>query len=193
MKLKASSIILLVFAAVLALCAAFVARSLLTSRDAAAAVQQKAEVKEEKVPDVYVVSAAKDIYPGQFISASDMRWEPVKADAVPPAAIEAKTPADREAAASLLGATVRRDVASGEVITRDSLLFSGNPGFISAVLTPRDARCVDSDVRCGEQLRARECRGLGGRDSVSQKRVRRSDGGHEGRRGNRERARGGPQ
>lgn len=136
MKLKASSIILLVFAAVLALCAAFVARSLLTSRDAAAAVQQKAEVKEEKVPDVYVVSAAKDIYPGQFISASDMRWEPVKADAVPPAAIEAKTPADREAAASLLGATVRRDVASGEVITRDSLLFSGNPGFISAVLTP---------------------------------------------------------
>mgnify|MGYP002771946707 CR=1 FL=1 len=134
MKLKASSIILLVFAAVLALCAAFVARSLLAPQ--AVEATQEAVAQENQAPDIFVAVAAKAVQPGQFIGATDLRWIRMKADEVPPAAYTAQNARDRAVAKNLLGATVRRDVNDGDILSEDMLLFPGNPGFIAAVLTP---------------------------------------------------------
>ena len=43
---------------------------------------------------------------------------------------------NKDTAALLMGATVRRSVPQGELITQDDVLYPGNPGFLAAVLSP---------------------------------------------------------
>ena len=161
MKIKTSSLLLLGFAVVLAGCAAFVARGLLAPHAAerpAAAAQAKAS--EAQVPPVWAAAAAKLVEPGEFLSGTAIKWVEMKADEAPASAISAKRPGDRTAAALLMGATVRRSVPQGELITQDDVLYPGNPGCAVA----GQACGVHSDL-CGvEQLRFGECRRLGGRD-----------------------------
>lgn len=137
MKIKTSSLLLLGFAVVLAGCAAFVARGLLAPHAAerpAAAAQAKAS--EAQVPPVWAAAAAKPVEPGEFLSGTAIKWVEMKADEAPASAISAKRPGDRTAAALLMGATVRRSVPQGELITQDDVLYPGNPGFLAAVLSP---------------------------------------------------------
>ncbi len=136
MKIKTSSLLLLGFAVVLAGCAAFVARGLLAPHAAerpAAAAQAKAS--EAQVPPVWAAAAAKPVEPGEFLSGTAIKWVEMKADEAPASAISAKRPGDRTAAALLMGATVRRSVPQGELITQDDVLDPGNPGFLAAVLS----------------------------------------------------------
>lgn len=161
MKIKTSSLLLLGFAVVLAGCAAFVARGLLAPHAAerpAAAAQAKAS--EAQVPPVWAAAAAKPVEPGEFLSGTAIKWVEMKADEAPASAISAKRPGDRTAAALLMGATVRRSVPQGELITQDD----GQSGVPGGCAVAGQACGVHSDL-CGvEQLRSGECRRLGGRD-----------------------------
>lgn len=136
MKIKASSLLLLGFAVVLALCAAFVARGLMAPHAQVAAAAEKAEEAAVKTPPVYVASAAVNVAPGEFLGAKSIKWTEMKAGAVPAAAFSAKNPGERRVLSDLLGATVRRPFKADEVITQDAVLYPGNPGFVAAVLAP---------------------------------------------------------
>lgn len=88
------------------------------------------------MPPVWAAAAAKPVEPGEFLSGTAIKWVEMKADEAPASAISAKRPGDRTAAALLMGATVRRSVPQGELITQDDVLYPGNPGFLAAVLSP---------------------------------------------------------
>ena len=88
------------------------------------------------MPPVWAAAAAKPVEPGEFLTGTAIKWVEMKADEAPASAISAKRPGDRTAAALLMGATVRRSVPQGELITQDDVLYPGNPGFLAAVLSP---------------------------------------------------------
>lgn len=135
MKVKASSLLLLVFAIVLAAAAALVARSMLAPAAARQDVAQQAQKEAEK-PKVRVLVAARDVHPGDFLTPTMLQWVDEKEGSYPAGAFSAKAGSESSAEKNLLGATVRRAVSSGSVLTTDLPLYPGNPGFIAAVLSP---------------------------------------------------------
>lgn len=134
MKVKASSLILLAFALVLALAAAFIARSMLGA--AAPQATARAAAEEKRVPPVYVLTAERALTPGTFINAQVLRWVPMKAEDVPAGAVSSAEASRGKALQDYFGATIRREVKAGECLSQDLFLFPGNPGFIAAVLSP---------------------------------------------------------
>ena len=136
MKIKASSLILLVFAVVLALCAAYVARSLL-----APAAQTRAEIvqsteTEKEEPRVALLTTSLAVQPGDFISADALVWKNVKASEAPAGSISTVEGTRRDWEKQVIGATVRRAVEAGAALRQEWLLTAGHPGFIAAVLKP---------------------------------------------------------
>lgn len=134
MKLKASTLILVAFAIVLACCAAFVARSMVAPQTTATGSAPEI-AKTEDVPPVAVLIATSSVKPGDFITSAALTWQMVKADAVPAGAVTAST-SKRDAERRVIGATVKVPLAAGDAVKGDQLLTSGQPGFIAAVLTP---------------------------------------------------------
>lgn len=135
MKVKASSLLLLVFAIVLAAAAALVARSLLAPAAVRQDVAQQAQKEAEK-PKVRVLVAARNVQPGDFLTPAMLQWVDKQEGSDPAGAFSAKVGSESSTEKNLLGATVRRAVASGSVLTTDLPLYPGNPGFIAAVLSP---------------------------------------------------------
>lgn len=81
------------FALVLALCAAFVARSLLQPHVPETTASEVAAREEaEKAPPVWVAVTAETVSPGSFISPDAIKWIEVPAEKVPVAAYSAKNP-----------------------------------------------------------------------------------------------------
>lgn len=134
MKLKASTLILVAFAIVLACCAAFVARSMVAPQAAGTTAVQE-ETKAEEVPPVAVLTVTTPVVPGDFITSSALTWQSMKADEVPAGAVTAAA-SKREAERRVIGATVKTALQAGDAVRGDQLLTSGHLGFIAAVLTP---------------------------------------------------------
>lgn len=134
MKLKFSSLILLVFAVVLAGSAALVARSMLRPAIPERVVAKAEQAKPE--PSLVLV-AAQDINPGDFIDGGAVVWGELDESAVRAGHITGRGSSDRRTQEKkIFGATVRRALQKGEPVSQDMLLYPGSPGFIAAVLAP---------------------------------------------------------
>lgn len=133
MKLRPTSIALLVVAVVLAGSAALVARGLMHP-----APPQKVVVEQpQPKPDpVLVLTAAEPITPGDFVDGTVVRWTKHAEEDVRPGEIVGRSAGDRrELERTLFGATVRQDITPGEPIPDNALIYPGSPGFIAAVLS----------------------------------------------------------
>jgi pilus assembly protein CpaB len=95
------------------------------------------EVKSVAMGDVLV--AAGDLPLGQTLRASDLRWQPWPAEAVPPGFIKrADTPGALE---EIAGSMARFAFLAGEPIRREKLIKANGSGFMSAIL-PSGMRAV---------------------------------------------------
>ena len=127
--------LLLLGAFVLALATALVARSLLRPPPPVTIVKEVPVVQEEV--KTYVLYATHTIQPGEFITTAAFEWREADAGQVSGLQFsavdeQAKWAIERK----LSGAAFRQATAEGAAIVRTALVYSGEPGFIAAVLTP---------------------------------------------------------
>ena len=123
-------IIVLVVAGLAALAAAFFVRGAMQpSAPAPAAMAEPAPA-----PQMRVLAAARDIGPGERVSAADFRWSAWPEEAVIPAYLTQS--ADPNALDRLAGAVARSTFSAGEPVIERKLVQPGQAGFMAAVLTP---------------------------------------------------------
>ncbi|MBF9002877.1 Flp pilus assembly protein CpaB [Vibrio nitrifigilis] len=127
--MKISSVLFVSGALVIALGGAFVARGMMTKPRPEVT---HPVVKQQPAP-VYtpVLMATRDIEPGDFIDGSEIRWHQVD-EKYPTELYIMKDSVDL---ASNYGATVRRSVKKGQLMTYAMVVKPGQPGFIASVLT----------------------------------------------------------
>lgn len=138
MKLKPSSIILLVMALVLATSSALVARSLMRQpAPSPRTVTANETVQAKPKQTLMLLTTAHAIQPGEFIGSGAVRWLEKELAEVPAGAITGKNQGEQaDIEKRLFGATVRKTLQADTPITHDMLLRPGDPGFIAAVLAP---------------------------------------------------------
>lgn len=124
-------IIVLVVAALAALLAAVFVRGAMQPREPDAAAEQAAP---EPAAQMRVLAAARDIGPGERVTAADFRWTPWPEEAVIPAYVTQEAEAD--ALERLTGAVARSSFSAGEPVIERKLVQPGQAGFMAAVLTP---------------------------------------------------------
>lgn len=134
MKMKTSSVVLLIFAISLAGMTALVARALLSP------ASQKASVQVQDAPKpkpVFALVAAKKLLPGDFLDGASVEWsEVLPSENRAGLVLESDVSKRRQHESFLFGATVRAVVEEGAPLVGGVLLRPGEPGFIAAVLAP---------------------------------------------------------
>jgi len=136
-------IIVLVVAGLAAVVAAVFVRGAM--QPAPAAPQQ---VEAPEPVQVRVLAAARDIAPGERLTASDMRWSPWPEEAVLPFHVVRST--DGDAMERLASAIARTPISEGEPLNESRLVLAGEAGFMAAVLTPgMRAVAVPTSARAG--------------------------------------------
>ncbi|BES83612.1 Flp pilus assembly protein CpaB [Pectobacterium araliae] len=78
-----------------------------------------------------VLVAAKDLHPGDFISAESLRWE----ETDKPVSRTFNFVRGKDSQSLLLGATLRETVTEGSALTSNVLVKPNEPGFVAAVLS----------------------------------------------------------
>ncbi|WP_165392820.1 Flp pilus assembly protein CpaB [Corticibacter populi] len=126
--------ILLVGAITLAAATALVARALMRPPPPVTIIK---EVEAPAAPNQRVLTSSRTLVPGDFIDGAALSWQELSSDAVRVDHLTAiGESARRQLERELYGATLRRPVAAGVPLTRDALVYAGEPGFLAAVLTP---------------------------------------------------------
>lgn len=122
------SILLIVFAVVLAGITALLARNLMTQNSAD---QQQTALKQTKV-STHVLVAATPLPVGRIIKREDLRWQSWPDDQLhDDYLVKNIVNADE-----FTGHVVRDSLSSGEPVTRTRLIAPGSQGFMAAALTP---------------------------------------------------------
>lgn len=124
-------LLVLIVAGLAALFAAFFVRGAMQP-SAPNAVQEVAAPEPE--PQSFVLVAARDIGPGERVSAGDFRWTPWPDEAVLPVYIAQGE--DENALERLAGAVARSSFTTGEPVFESRLVQPGQAGFMAAVLSP---------------------------------------------------------
>lgn len=129
------SLLLLVGAITLAAASALVARALMRPPPPVTIVKE-VPVAETQSSE-WVLVAAHALAPGQFMDGPALQWQEVpeqsvRADQLQAASHEERLAVERQ----VYGSTVRQPLAQGDVIATNNLLYSGQPGFLAAVLRP---------------------------------------------------------
>ncbi|MDC9820871.1 Flp pilus assembly protein CpaB [Pectobacterium polonicum] len=78
-----------------------------------------------------VLVAAKDLHPGDFISAESLRWE----ETDKPVSRTFNFVRGKDSQSLLFGATLRETVTEGSALTSNVLVKPNEPGFVAAVLS----------------------------------------------------------
>lgn len=126
--MEPKKIALLVGALVIAIAAAFLARSMFTGSPSAQA--DAASMPTQGLPKVLV--ATKQLPVGTIIGPDEFRYQPWPQDLVEDAYfIEGKV--DQ---AKLVGSVVRTAVSAGQPVTQGALIQPGDRGFLAAALSP---------------------------------------------------------
>ena len=132
--MKSRRLILLAGALLLALATAWVARALMRPPPPVTIV------KEVPVPQAtahQVLVAQRDLQPGEFLDGSALSWQELPATAVRAQHFQAQSESEqRQRESSVHGATLRRPLVAGAPLTRELLVYAGQPGFLAAVLAP---------------------------------------------------------
>lgn len=124
-------IAVLVIAAVAAIGAALVMRSIMSGSAPEPAIV--AEPREE-TPTVAVLTAARDLAPGERVAPEDLTWSQWPEAAVGPSFILQSSEPD--AIETYSGAVARTVIASAEPVSPGKIVMTGEAGFMSAVLAP---------------------------------------------------------
>lgn len=88
-------------------------------------------------PPVEVMAAARDLLVGTLLTANDVTYVPLEADAVSSSHI----PRDQTEPSAVIGAVVRTALLAGMPLTSAALIRPGQEGFLAAALMP-DHRAV---------------------------------------------------
>jgi pilus assembly protein CpaB len=128
--MRARTLIVLLFAVLLAGGTAFLARAWLAAQREAA-VAQAAPVAAPK-PTKSVLVAKAGIATGHILKAQDMVWQPWPDGAIDKAYIVSGTRTPE----SFAGWVARLPMAAGEPISEAKIIAPGNRGFLAAVLRP---------------------------------------------------------
>lgn len=132
--MKIRPLILLAGAVCLAAATALVARALMKPPPPVTIIK---EVEAPRPPVQKVLAASRLLTPGEFIDGPSLSWQDLTADVLRADMLTAAAEVDRrKIERDLYGATLRRPLAAGQVLTRDLLLYTGDPGFLAAVLRP---------------------------------------------------------
>jgi pilus assembly protein CpaB len=132
--MKTRRLILLASALLLAVATAWVARALLRPPAPVTIVKEVAVMQPQPRQ---VLVAQRDLQPGIFLDGSALSWQALPAEALRAQHLEADSPAQqRRLELELHGATLRKPVAAGQPLTRELLVYAGQPGFVAAVLAP---------------------------------------------------------
>lgn len=132
--MKTRSLILLASAIALAAGAALVGRALMRPPPPVTIVKQ---VEAPRAPVRMVLSAAGPIEPGDFVAGRTLAWRELPAGEIRAEHYTADTDEDRrKIERAVAGSTPRRALQDGQPLTRDSLVFSGDHGFLASVLKP---------------------------------------------------------
>lgn len=129
------SLLLLVGAITLAAASALVARALMRPPPPVTIVKEVPVAETQSTE--WVLVAAHALAPGQFMDGPALQWQEmpeqsVRADQLQAASHEERLALERQ----VYGSTVRQPLAQGDVIAINNLLYSGQPGFLAAVLRP---------------------------------------------------------
>ncbi|MEZ6031385.1 MAG: Flp pilus assembly protein CpaB [Hyphomonadaceae bacterium] len=129
-------LIILLVAAVAAIGAVFLVRSVQQPSTATAAeTPMLAEAPPPvEIPVKQVLVANNPIPIGRFVSADDLRWQEWPAEAPMDAFMVQEN--DPEALDKMIGAVARADLVKGEPVTTAKLVHPGTTGFMSVMLTP---------------------------------------------------------
>lgn len=128
MQPRLKTAIFLAVAGMLAVGTAFLVRAAINAERANAARPPV----EEKLPGTYVLVAARELMPGQFIKPDRLRWQSWPDDQVAGTYV-VKGQANE---ADFVGAVVRTRIAEGAPVIEGQLVRPGDQGFLAAVLTP---------------------------------------------------------
>ncbi|WP_342609559.1 Flp pilus assembly protein CpaB [Vibrio tritonius] len=129
--MKISSVFFVSGALVFALGGAFIVRGMTVTP--AKPVHPKVDIASEPAP-IYtpVLTAGRDLHPGDFIGANDVYWKQV--DREYPGEFYFKK--ESGSLTAIYGSTVNQLVPKGELLSYDVVVKPGQPGFIASVLTP---------------------------------------------------------
>jgi pilus assembly protein CpaB len=131
-------LIILLVAAVAAIGAVFLVRSVQQPAPAAAAVAETsapaAQPVPVEVPAKQVLVANNTIPAGKFVRAEDLRWQDWPAESPLDFFIEKEKAPD--ALEKMIGAVSRAEIVKGEPVTSAKLVHPGTSGFMSVMLTP---------------------------------------------------------
>lgn len=128
-------LVILLVAAVAAIGAVFLVRSVQTPQqaDASAAAEAPPPAPVE-IPTKQILIAKNTIPVGKFVSLDDLAWQAWPADAPVEAFIDQEK--EPEALEKMIGAVARLDVVKGEPVTKSKLVHPGTSGFMSVMLSP---------------------------------------------------------
>lgn len=127
--MEPKKIVLLAGALIIAVTAAFLARSMFTS-GGAPAVQASAVPNPQDMPHVLVATKALPV--GTIIGPDAFRYQPWPKELIEDAYfLQGKSNAE-----SLVGSVVRTEIAAGQPMTQGSLIKAGDRGFLAAALGP---------------------------------------------------------
>lgn len=121
------SLILVIAALLIAVVTAFMARSLMSGRDAGPAQAVAKVATEQKI-----LVAARPLPAGRILQADDLKWQPWPEDAVH----EAYVPEGASSVSDMTGKVVRSAFLAGQPLTKDAIVGPQDRGFMAAVLTP---------------------------------------------------------
>lgn len=127
-------LIILLVAAVAAIGAVFLVRSVQAPAQAVAAAPVAAAPAPVEIPTKEVLVANVPIPIGRFVSLDDLSWQEWPADAPMESFIEKEK--EPEALEKMVGAVARFELVKGEPVTRQKLMHPGTSGAMSVMLTP---------------------------------------------------------
>ena len=125
-------LILLVAALVIAALTAFMARTMFSGGEPAPAASAKPP--EPTGPQVLV--ATRGLPVGTIITADAFRYQPWPKELVEAAYFMKPDGGDEAGTKELLGTVVRNPITAGQPLTKGSLVFPGDRGFLAAALGP---------------------------------------------------------
>ncbi|SAI74705.1 Flp pilus assembly protein CpaB [Bordetella ansorpii] len=138
--MKTRSLILLASAVTLAAGAALVGRSLMRPPPPVTIVKEVPAQAAPKPPVRYVLSAGDAMAAGRFVESDTLKtltWREVPADAVRADDFSAANDQERrQVEREIYGSALRQPLQGGQSLTRGTLVYPGEPGFLGAVLTP---------------------------------------------------------
>lgn len=123
-------VLFLTVALMIAVATAMGARSWVSAERAAAIASIPVPSQQ---PSNKVLVAAKELVPGSFVKAENLKWQAWPKDGVQDAYV---VKGAKGKAADFTGAVVRTRLLAGQPITAQGLVQPGERGFMAAVLTP---------------------------------------------------------